>query len=420
MHQASDPAVAVASCNNAVAPPVQRIDALGLPGLMVFDIALRHLREHGSASASALQKALKLSHPVVESLLLQLRKQQLIQITATMGLDLTEAGQQHAAARSKTCRYAGPAPVPLAEYTRAVRHQRQYPVPTEGRIRSAFSELVLPKATLDRVGQSFVSGRPIFVYGEAGNGKTSVIERFARIFDDPVLVPYAVEVDGQIIVVFDPWVHRPVEHAAPEMDQRWVLCHRPRVMTAGELTPSMLNLRLDESSGIYSAPLQMKANNGVISIDDFGRQAAPPSELLNRWILPLDRNVDYLTLRYGFSFQIPFELIVAFATNLNPSELADDAFLRRVPNKIYMGPVIDDDFDEILRRVVERHGAELDPSLAAYFRTRCRDHNGAGLKACYPRDICEIIAAASKFQRRPFCLSRETIDTAVESYFVRS
>jgi hypothetical protein len=145
-----------------------------------------------------------------------------------------------------------------------------------------------------------------------------------------------------------------------------------------------------------------------------------PGELLNRWILPLDRHVDYLALRYGFSFQIPFELIVAFATNLDPSELADDAFLRRVPNKIHMGSVSDDDFDEILRRVVEHFGGGFDAALAPYLRTLCRSHNGGRLKACYPRDICEIIAAAAKYKRLPFCLSREALESAVESYFVHT
>ncbi len=192
---------------------------------------------------------------------------------------------------------------------------------------------------LDALGPAIISQSSIFVYGPTGNGKTSLAERMLRVYRDAVLIPYAVEVDNQIISLYDPVVHQPLEHEDSDMDPRWIVCKRPCIVVGGELVPSMLELRLDESSGIYAAPLQMKATNGILIIDDFGRQLMSPRDLLNRWIVPLDRRVDYLTLRYGVKFQIPFETMVVFSTNLEPSDLADEAFLRRIHNKIYVEAV---------------------------------------------------------------------------------
>ena len=173
---------------------------------------------------------------------------------------------------------------------------------------------------LDQLGPAIISQNSIFVYGPTGNGKTSLAERMLRVYQDAVLIPYAVEVDSQIISLYDPVVHQPLENDDEDADPRWILCKRPCIVVGGELIPSMLELRLDEASGIYAAPLQMKANNGILIIDDFGRQLMSPRDLLNRWIVPLDRRVDYLTLRYGVKFQIPFELMVVFSTNLEPSD----------------------------------------------------------------------------------------------------
>jgi predicted ATPase with chaperone activity len=241
-----------------------------------------------------------------------------------------------------------------------------------------------------------------------------------RVYQDAVMIPYAVEVDNQIISVYDPVVHHPIDHDDVDVDPRWILCKRPCIVVGGELIPSMLELRLDESSGIYAAPLQMKANNGILLIDDFGRQLMSPRDLLNRWIVPLDRRVDYLTLRYGVKFQIPFELMVVFSTNLNPSSLADEAFLRRIQTKVEVEEVSDDIFDRIFQRVVQNFQVPAEADADGYLRERCRAVGGGHLHACYPIDIYRLVKSISEYEGRPVRMNRANIDRAVGLYFARS
>jgi hypothetical protein len=401
----------------------QTMEELGLPPSMPFDLAVRYLHEHDCGSIAILMKALKLPYAIVDAVFQQLRQQLLIEVKRTVTNDyiftLTDAAHRLAASRSHACRYCGPAPVPLQQYASLVRSQRVSLLPTRDMLRTAFEDLVIADDILDQLGPALVSGKPIFIYGPPGNGKTSVSERLRRVFDDSILVPYAVEVDGHIIVLFDPAVHEPVDEAGNgNADGRWVRCRRPSIIAGGDLVGAALNLRLDPTLGAYAAPLQMKAANGVLVIDDFGRQAISPRDLLNRWMLPLDRRVDYLSLQYGYTFQIPFELTIVFSTNLEPAELADDAFLRRVPNKVYMGSVDESAFDEIFRRALARRGIPCDPDLAAQLRTICRKHS-AELNACYPADICDILAAQSAYDRRPLEPNQQNLARAAHLYFAR-
>jgi hypothetical protein len=241
-----------------------------------------------------------------------------------------------------------------------------------------------------------------------------------RVYHDAVLIPYAVEVDGQVILLYDPVVHQRIEIDDDELDPRWVLCRRPCILVGGELVPGMLELRLDEASGIYSAPLQMKANNGIFIIDDFGRQLISPRDLLNRWIVPLDRRVDYLVLRYGVKFQVPFELMVVFATNLDPSDLADEAFLRRIHNKIYIEPVSPQVFDEIFRRVAAAKNVPLKPEGIESFRALCLSGGRTELRACYPSDICDILMNIARYEKRPARADPAELERAVDLYFART
>jgi predicted ATPase with chaperone activity len=407
-------------------PKPKTIDELGLPRSMVTDLVLRFAREHGTVSLSALSRALRLPYTVVNALFQALRQQQLVVVTGTAGneyfFSLTSNARELAAERVEYCRYAGPAPVPLNQYAEVIRSQRPTIRPTQRQLRDAFADLVLPDKILDQIGPALISGRPLFIYGPTGNGKTSIVERFSQVYSDSIFVPFAVEVDNHIISVYDPLVHHEVEGSTEDdVDPRWIRCRRPYVVAAGELVLSMLDLSIDERSGVYAAPLQMKAANGLLLIDDFGRQRMSPPELFNRWILPLDRRIDYLSLEYGFTFQIPFEVMLAFATNLKPSDVTDEAFLRRVPHKLHLGPITADVFDEIFRRVLLEHGLPFEPGLAAALRNLCASRHGThGLRACYPRDIYEMIVAICHYNRQPFHITRESLRAAADMYFTES
>ena len=228
----------------------------------------------------------------------------------------------------------GPAPVSIQQYSKVVKAQAAQVRLSRESLRQAFDDLVLPDGLLDQLGPSLIGHQSLFLYGGTGNGKTSIAERILRIYHDTVVVPYAVEVDGHIITLFDPVVHRSCRTKTTMLDPRWAVCERPCITVGGELSASMLELRLDDSTQVFISPCQMKANNGILIIDDFGRQMLAPRDLLNRWIVPLDRRVDYLTLSSGMKFQVPFELMVVFSTNLDPHDLADEAFLRRIQTKV--------------------------------------------------------------------------------------
>jgi hypothetical protein len=400
-----------------------RIDDLGIPRSLVTDLILRYLWLHGSGTLATLNTALKLSFPVLETLFHQFRQQQLLDVKGMLGNDysftLTTAGRALATARNEVCQYAGPAPVSIQQYHQVVNSQAAHVKLSRESLRRAFRDLVLPDALLDQLGPALIGHQSLFLYGGTGNGKTCIAERILRIFHDTVVVPYAVAVDGHIITLFDPVVHRQAPGGDEMLDPRWVVCERPCITVGGELSASMLELRLDDSTRVFISPCQMKANNGVLIIDDFGRQMLSPRELLNRWIVPLDRRVDYLTLASGMKFQVPFELMVVFSTNLNPHDLADEAFLRRIQTKVLVDNVSAELFDQIFQRVVETHGASSEPGCAEYLRERCMAAGSTCLRACYPMDIYRLVEAISEYEGRPVWLTRTDIDRAVGLYFAK-
>jgi hypothetical protein len=402
----------------------QTIEELGIPESLVLDLVLRRLLLEGFSSLQSLSRSLRVSVPIVEGTFRHLRSQQLIEVKGMVGNDytfvLSQAGKNLASDRFQISQYAGAAPVSLNQYVSATRDQSAKVAVDRLALRSAFSDLVVTDRMLDSLGPALISQSSIFLYGPSGNGKTSIAERMLRVYKDAVLIPWAVEVDNQIISLFDPVVHQRLEIEESDLDPRWVLCRRPCIVVGGELVPSMLELRLDDSSGIYAAPLQMKANNGIFIIDDFGRQLMSPRDLLNRWIVPLDRRVDYLTLRYGVKFQIPFEMMVVFSTNLDPRELADEAFLRRIHNKIYVEPVDPATFDHIFQRVVAARNVPAESDSSEFLRKLCLKDGRTELRACYPLDICNILLAISNYERRPVRMTRQDLERAVELYFAKS
>jgi hypothetical protein len=415
----------LAPVQSAFIPAVpQTIEQLGISQALVMDLMLRRLLLEGYSSLSVLSEKLKLSIPILETVFRHMRQQQLLEVKGMIGNDytflLSAAGRALAGDRFQITQYAGAAPVSLNDYHAAISKQAAKVDVNRRVLRMALSDLVVTDRLLDSLGPALISQTSIFLYGPTGNGKTCLAERLLRIYNDAVLIPYAVEVDGQIINLYDPVVHEKIEVDDTDCDPRWVLCRRPFILVGGELVPSMLELRLDEASGIYAAPMQMKSNNGILVIDDFGRQLMSPRDLLNRWIVPLDRRVDYLTLRYGVKFQIPFELMVVFSTNLDPSDLADEAFLRRIHNKIFVEAVHADIFDEILRRVVAARNIPAEPDSAEFIRKLCLREGRTELRACYPRDICDILVSISEYEGRPVRMTRADLERATSLYFTRS
>lgn len=400
-----------------------RIEDLGIRRALVSDLVLRFLWLHGSATLQSLHQTLKLSFPLLETLFHQFRQQQLLEVKGMVGNDyafsLTSHGRTQATARNEVCQYVGPTPVSIQQYQEVVRAQAAQVRLGRESLRQAFSDLVLPDGLLDQLGPSLIGHQSLFLYGGTGNGKTSIAERILRIYRDTVVVPYAVEVDGHIITVFDPVVHKQVEDDDEMLDPRWAVCERPCITVGGELSGAMLELRLDESTKVFISPCQMKANNGILIIDDFGRQMLSPRELLNRWIVPLDRRVDYLTLASGMKFQVPFEMMVVFSTNLDPYDLADEAFLRRIQTKVLVENVSDDVFDQIFQRVIQANQVSAEMGAAAYLRERCLSSSKM-LRACYPMDIYKLVRAISEYEGRPVRMTRVNIDRAVNLYFART
>jgi predicted ATPase with chaperone activity len=401
-----------------------RLEDLGVPRSVVADLVLRYLWLHGSGTLHLLHQTLKLSFPLLETLFHQFRNQQLLEVKGMTGDDysftLTATGRAQAAGRNEVCQYVGPAPVSIQQYQKVVRAQAAHVRLSRESLRQAFDDLVIPDGLLDQLGPSLIGHQSLFLYGATGNGKTSIAERILRIYKDAIAVPYAVEVDGHIVALFDPVVHKQVPFQDDLLDPRWAICERPCITVGGELSAAMLELRLDETTHVFIAPCQMKANNGILIIDDFGRQRLAPRDLLNRWIVPLDRRVDYLTLSSGMKFQVPFELMVVFSSNLDPHELADEAFLRRIQTKVLVENISPEIFDEIFRRVMQVYQVPTEPGCAEYMRGRCEEYTAAVLRACYPRDIYRLVKAISEYEGRPVRMTKVNIDRAVALYFAKS
>lgn len=397
-------------------------EELDIPVSMAEDLMLRYLYTKGASSLRELSNSLKLSFPLLHTLFQRMRQQQLFEITGMDGNDylfnLSGIGREQAAKRFFICHYIGPAPVSVSAYTAAVRSQNIRPVINRAMLKLALADLVVTDRFMDELGPAIISQKSIFLYGPTGNGKTSVVSRLSRLYQDTIAIPYAVEVDGQVVVLFDPAVHEIAETPLSGIDQRWVACRRPCIIVGGELEPSMLELQLEEGTKVYAAPVQMRANNGMLVIDDFGRQIVSPVNLLNRWIVPLDRRVDYLTLRYGLKFQIPFELTVVFATNLDPNDLADEAFLRRIPNKLFVDAVDSTVFDRIFERLLKERHLACDVSMAAFFRKLCLEMGGE-LRACQSSDILNILVSISEFEGKEPQIDTKGLTRAAMLYFAK-
>ena len=389
------------------------------------DLALKILYLAGTLSITELADKTRLSFEVAKELAYQLRAELFCQVSGMNAnipqIAITSQGRTRAMELLSQNHYTGPAPVSLESYVEQTRSQSIRKVEVhEDDVQRAFAHLVISSDKLRQFGTALNSSSSVFLYGPPGTGKTTIAETLSRVIaEDNVWIPYALEVDGQIITVYDPAIHKPAtESNLTNRDGRWVLCQRPAVLVGGELTAEMLDLQLNPVTKFYVAPAQMKANNGVLIIDDFGRQRIRPEDLLNRWVVPLDRRIDFLAMAGGKKIEVPFEMLVVFASNMDPAKLVDACFLRRIQTKIKIDTVTDEQFIEIFRRVAEENQVIYDADVPKDLINLIRGTLNQELLQCYPRDIVNQVLWAARYDGKKPHMNRAAITRAVEAYFL--
>lgn len=393
---------------------------LGLTAGLAEDLFTRTLYRERSCSIGHLAGTLAVSPSVANELAESLREKAIVEYLGLDGRDyritLTESGSRQTADRLRSAAHSASMPVPVAHYRQLVELQRAEVTIDRDRVKRAFGDLVVEDAVMDQVGPAFAGTGAIFIYGPAGTGKTSLVERMSNFYEDLVLIPRYVVVDGQLIAVFDPSVHQPVDQPK-ELDPRYVLCRRPLIMVGGELSMDMMDLRYDSMAGLSLAPIQMQANNGILAIDDFGRQTISPDEILNRWIVPLSRGVDFLRPASGSKFTVPFELKLVISTNLAPSSLGDEAFMRRLRNKIFVGACTPAAFNWILARAADAKKIELSPDAAQYL-AEITVANYGELRPYVAADFCDLAVDICNYDGLPRTLDPRLIDRIANLCFV--
>jgi len=418
----------------APAPPVPTtIQETGLRADQIEHLLIKTLYG-GEASGLTIAERMRLPYTILEALVERVRAERLVEVRGATGSGsagyryaLTDAGRERARQYLEVNQWIGPAPVPLAAYvaeTGALAAARGY-IDRE-RLRQSFSHLVVSEPVLEQLGPAVNAGKAVFLYGPPGNGKTVIAEGMGRALGGDMYVPHAIDVDGHIIAMFDPINHDSLEAdtespsviAQAPRDRRWVRIRRPVATVGGELTLDMLDLRFNPIAKFYEAPIQLKANGGVFLVDDFGRQQIRPQDLLNRWIVPLESRVDYLTLHTGKKFQVPFNVLIVFATNLDPRSLADEAFLRRIPYKIAINDPTIDQFSRIFELNCRRRHLRFHQVMVAYLQRRHYGPARRRLRACHPRDLLDQVAALCRYRGLEPAITRELLDLACASYFV--
>ena len=404
----------------------QSIEETGLSAGFIGDLALKILYKSGQATGGELAEMLCIPFgPILAPILDFLKNERLTEVKGAAGVGpqayqyvLTDAGTARAREAFDKSGYVGPAPVTLGAYVGRVRAQSigSLKVSME-ELKKALGHLVLPERTLRQLGPAINSGRSIFLFGPPGTGKSSIAETLATLLKGNIVIPYVVQVGEQLVRVFDPSRHRPLVALDQRFDRRWVPIARPFVQVGGELTLEQLDLGYDPFSKVHEAPFQMKASGGVLLIDDFGRQRASPDQLLNRWIVPLDRDIDFLTLADGRKIEVRFDVLLVFSTNRTPSSLVDEAFLRRIQYKIELKSPTESEFAEILRRVCAQQQLQYYPQAAEWIVEYAKQRNIA-LRSCHPRDLMTHLHAAARFLGKPAEITPELIELACETYFV--
>jgi hypothetical protein len=422
-------------------PPPTSMASTGVGEEFLVDLAMKHLYYGGVLAGYELANRMKLPfQAVVQPILRFLKDEKLCEIKKGAGISegvytyaLTDEGRRRSRELLEQSSYAGPAPVTIDAYLAMCSKQTvRNLVVRRSEIDAAFTHLVIPGNIFEQLGPAVNSGKSIFLFGDPGNGKTSIAESLSELMHGGIYVPYAITVGNQVVKVFDIVHHVPVDVPKPRLasgaaditqggmtyDQRWVFCRRPVVEVGGELTLNMLDLRFDEVSKFYEAPLQVKANGGLFIIDDFGRQQVSPRDLLNRWILPLEKRIDFLTLHTGQKFSVPFDQLLIFATNIDPVNLVDEAFLRRIRYKIHVDDPTESQYNEIFQMVCETKGVDFDPEAVEYLLREYYQRHRRPLRACHPRDLVEHVIDLARFNEQPPMLTQQALDHICRTYFI--
>jgi predicted ATPase with chaperone activity len=398
------------------------IEDSGLEFGFLADLALKMVYADTSCTTQRTAERLAMPLAVVDLLLQHLYRERLIEIRETLASQnrryaMLDRGWERVRRLLDLNSYIGPAPVSLDAYTEMVRRQEETrPAVTPEGVRAACADLVLSDATLQVLGVAASSRRSLFITGAPGNGKTSIARALHVALGGEIWIPRAIEVDGHVINVFDSHNHVPVDTPSDAYDQRWIKVRRPLVVVGGELTIESMDLSYDPSVKFYEAPFQVKSNGGTLLIDDFGRQRVQPRDLFNRWIIPLENRVDYLTLHTGKKIQVPFEQLLIFASNLDAADFAEEAFLRRLGYRLAAESPSSDAYDRILGRYVEACGLRYDPRLLDTLLARYRKEQRE-MRACQPRDLVDRCADICRYENRPFTLTAELLERAWLYYF---
>jgi predicted ATPase with chaperone activity len=422
-----------------IPPPITKREDTGLSLVYLEDLALKILYNSGDLTGFRVAELVTLPFTgIVDQILESLKQKKLVEVKGSGGFgegayqySITGAGLARAREAAERNQYAGPCPVPIQVYNDAVRRQAAKRIAVHQRtMRTALSHLVIGEKTFQRIGPAANSGTSLFLYGAPGNGKTSIARAIGNmILGEEMYIPYAIDVDGQIIKVYDNVNHEDAKEEETDTgtgqlrpggkrDPRWINIRRPFIVVGGELVMAGLDLQFDEVNKFYEAPFQMKANGGMFLIDDFGRQQIRPRDLLNRWIVPLENRIDFLTLHTGRKLTVPFEVMVVFSTNLPPRDLVDEAFLRRIRHKIEIVDPTFEEFREIFRRMAQQKRVAYDDKGLAYLLQEWYIKRNRKLRSNHPRDICEQILDIAAYLNVEPALTKDLIDRACEAYFV--
>lgn len=417
-------------------PRPETLADTGLAPSQIGDLLLKTLHVGGSQTGRELADAVALPFSVIDELLMRAQQARHLQVLGSGGsgrptfeFGITDKGRNRAREAMSASQYVGPAPVPIEEFCRWITIQSQRStVYRRDDLLEALNDLELADEVVDALGPAVNSGRSLFLYGHPGNGKTAIAERIGRMVDGEIFLPHAVDVGGQTMLVFDPVYHERVEEPdrgggdailrrVRGYDRRFVRIRRPAVMVGGELTLDQLDLEYDPEAGIYHAPFQLKASGGVLVIDDFGRQRVRPEDLLNRWIVPLEKQTDFLSLRTGSKFEVPFDCLLVFSTNLDPSDLVDEAFLRRIEHKVHVMSPDRERYEEIFRDACARRDLEFRDDAVDHLFEAFYERLDIPPRGCHPRDVLSHLEAIALYEGADATVSAQSVDRAARRYF---